>query len=126
MRSAVSAIYPRSDGLPGIADCDLNGFLARFQREASFTLWLGVVLGALVFHLTPIFTVLVPLPAAFLPARLLDRHAHAITSSNLYLVRQAMLVLKLPAGLCWGAHADVRRCFALPPLPPDPDDWRTE
>ncbi len=40
-------------------------------------MWLGVVVGALVFHLTPIYTVL-PLPAFLLSREQADRHAHKV------------------------------------------------
>lgn len=126
VRSAICALYPRTEDLPGAADCDIDAFLKRFQEETTSLVWLGVVIGALVFHLTPILTVFVPLPARLLPKRLLDRHAHAIGSSRSYLVRQAIFVLKLPAGLSWGAHPRVRERFALAPLEPDSDQWRKD
>lgn len=110
--------------MPGAADCGLDDFLRRFRRESPALIWLGTVAGALVFHLTPLFTVFVPLPAFLLPAALADRHASRIASTNVYLVRQAIFLVKLAAGLCWGADADVRRRLALQPLPADPGTWR--
>ncbi|MCA3015273.1 MAG: hypothetical protein INH41_23025 [Myxococcaceae bacterium] len=125
VRSAMCALYPRAGDLPGLEDCDLDGFLERFHREAPLRMSLGVFLGALVFHLTPLFTVFVPLPAFLLPPPLLDRHASRIAGSGSYWVRQAIFLVKFPAGLCWGAHPDVRRRFALGAYPADPADWRT-
>jgi hypothetical protein len=125
VRSAICALYPRSDDLPGAEDCDIDAFLRRFRAEATPLVWLGVVLGALVFHLTPILTVFLPLPAFLLPRGLRDTHAHRVTSSGIYLVRQAIFLVKLPGGMCWGTHPEVRKRFALPPYPADPDVWRT-
>lgn len=125
VRAAIAALYPRTAELPGAEDCDLDGFLARYRRESTPLLWLGAVAGALVFHLTPLLTVAVPLPAFLLPARLLERHAQRIAVSRFYLLRQAIVLLKMVAGLCWGAHPAVRARLGLPPLPVDPGTWRT-
>lgn len=125
VRTAAAALYPRTPALPGALDCGLDAFLERYQREAPAPMWLGVVLGALVFHLTPLFTVFVPLPAFLLPAGLLDRHAARIASARPYLLRQAIFLLKLCVGLCWGADPAVRARLGLRPLPPDPGTWRT-
>lgn len=129
VRSAIVAMYPRVErpGLvvPGAADCGLDEFLVRFRRESPLLIWAGVVLGALVFHLTPLFTVFVPLPAFLLPAGLRDKHAARVTASNVYLLRQVVFLVKLPAGLCWGAAPAVRRQFALAPLEADPGTWRS-
>ncbi|MEW5738406.1 MAG: hypothetical protein AB1938_05740 [Myxococcota bacterium] len=124
VRSAIVALYPSGGPVPGAAECGLDAFLARFRRESPFLIWLGVITGALVFHLTPLFTVFVPLPAFLLPASLLDRHASRISSTQVYLLRQAIFLVKLAAGLCWGADPEVRRRLALAPLPDDPGTWR--
>ena len=125
VRSAVVALYPRTEALPGIEDCGVDDFLARFRAETTPLMWAGVVLGAVVFHLTPLLTIYVPLPAFLLPAGLKDRHAARITVTRLYLLRQAVFLVKLVAGLCWGSHPEVRRRFALPALPADPGTWKT-
>lgn len=125
VRSAICILYPRIDGLPGAEDCDIDAFLRRFRRDSPALMWLGVVLGAWIFHLTPLFTVLVPLPAFLLPRGLRDKHAFRITTGGLYLTRQSVFVLKLAAGLCWGGHPEVRKRLALPALPEDPGTWRT-
>jgi hypothetical protein len=118
-------MYPRTEGLPGAEDCGIDEFLVRFRADTPFLMWLGVVLGAVVFHLTPILTVFVPLPAFLLPASLRDKHAYRVTTGGFYLTRQAVFLVKLAAGLCWGGHPEVRKRFALPENPADPDRWRT-
>ncbi len=124
VRSAVLILYPATDALPGVKDCGVNGFVKMYRREAPFLVWLGTVAGALVFHLTPLFTVFVPLPAFLLPARLADKHAARITGTSVYLVRQSVFLVKMCAGFCWGADPKVRARFNLPPLIEDPRTWR--
>jgi hypothetical protein len=125
VRSAMVAFYPRTEALPGLADAGIDPFLRQFRSETTLMMWLGVVLAALLFHLTPLFTTFVPLPAFLLPSGLRDKHARRIGNTNLYLVKQAMLVLKLPAGLCWGRDPEVRKRFAMSAYAPDPESWRT-
>jgi hypothetical protein len=126
VRSAIVLLYPRTDELPGAEDCGLDAFLERYREETTPLVWFGVVLGAIVFHLTPVFTVGVPVPAFALSPRLGDKHAHAIAQTDSYVVRQAIFLLKLVAGLAWGQGAEVRARLGLRALPPDPDTWRTE
>ena len=125
LRSAIVMTYPRTAALPGIEDCALDEFLAKFKRESPPLIWLGTVLGALIFQLTPMFTVYLPLPAFLLSAPLKDLHAARIMTTRFYLIRQAVFLVKLCAGLCWGADPEVRRRLALPPLAKDPGTWRT-
>lgn len=118
------ALYPRSEYFPGIVDTELEDFLTRFRRDASALFLLGMYAGLVVFLLTPLLTVYVPLPSFLLPKKLLDRHADRIASFPIYALRSLVTVLKLVAGLCWGAHPLVRARIGLPPLPPDPQPWR--
>lgn len=124
VKSAIVLLYPRTDSLPGAEDCDLDAFLEQYQRETTLLIWSGVVLGALVFQLAPLFTVGRPVPAAWLSTDLADRHAHAMAGSERYLVRQLLFLVKLVAGLAWGQHPEVRARFAQSPLRADPTDWR--
>jgi hypothetical protein len=121
----MEAMLPRSDTLPGIADTDLAGFLRRMRRDANRRYWLGLVVSALFFAVSPMFTIGVPLPAFALPRSLLDRHAGRLLAHPLYLVRQTGFLLRLSAGMCWGADPRVRTCFALPPYAADPGTFRT-
>ncbi len=124
LRRAIVILYPRAS-LPGAADCALDDFLRTFKRETPLSVWAGTVAGAVVFHLFPLFTVFVPLPAFLLPRRLADLHAARISVSSLYLVRQSIFLVKMCAGLCWAADPQVRARLALPPLIEDPRTWRT-
>ncbi len=125
IKFAMVAMMPRTGELPGIADCDLDGFLRRMRSDSDFMYWLGLALGGLVFALTPILTVYLPLPAFFLPRGLLEKHAQRILSTRLYLVRQAVFLVRLSAGMCWGADPAVRAKFAMTPYAPDPGTFRT-
>lgn len=123
VRSAIVLLYPRG-ALPGAADCDLDAFLAQFKREVPLIVWVGTVFGALLFQLTPVLTVFVPLPAFLLPASLADKHAQKVTSFPLYLVRQPVFLVKMCAGFAWGTDPHVRARLGLRPLAPDAGTWR--
>lgn len=126
VRTAMSALYPTTaEGGPGIGETDLDAFIDRYRREAPFSLYAGLVAGSAVFHATPLLTIGKPLPAFLLPPEALDRHADAIASHPAYLVRQAILVVKLAAGLCWGADPAVRTRMNLRPYDADPQTFRT-
>jgi hypothetical protein len=124
IKFAMRTIMPRTGALPGIADTDLDGFLRRMRAEADPLYWLGLVVGAVVFAATPLLTVWLPVPAFFLPRKLLERHAERLLAHPVYLLRQAVFLVRLSAGLCWGADPAVRSRFALAPYPPDPGTFR--
>jgi hypothetical protein len=124
IKFAMLTMMPRTDSLPGIADTDVDGFLRRMRLDAEPVYWLGLVVGAIVFVLTPLVTVGVPLPAFFLPRKMLERHAERLVMHPVYLLRQAVFLVRLSAGMCWGADTSVRACFALAPYGPDPGTFR--
>ena len=124
IKFAMCTMMPRTASLPGIADTDIDGFLRRLKKETNLLYWTGLVLGAIVFALTPLLTIGVPLPAFALPRRALLRHTERVLGHPIYLVRQAAFLVRVSAGLCWGADEKVRACFALPPYPPDPGTFR--
>jgi hypothetical protein len=126
IQHAMCALYPRTDALPGMEDADVAGFLARYRRESTTLMWIGLVMGTLMFVWTPLLTVFLPVPSFLLPKGLLDRHAHRVTGTRVYLVRQSIFLVKLAAGLCWGQHPDVRAKMALAPYPDDPGSWRRD
>src|SRR5262245_34544426 len=123
--TANRALYPRSEHVPGVADTGIEEFLRRYRRESGLLVWIGLVLGTIVFTLSPLITIGVPLPSFLLPRRALDRHACAVAGHRFYLVRQTVFLVKLVAGLCWGADPEVRKRLALPAYPADPGTWRT-
>lgn len=114
-----------ANALPGIAETDVTEFLHAMKRESHWLFWLGIAAGGWVYTLTPFMTVYVPLPAFLLPRSLRDRHAQKIVASNIYLVRQAVFLVRLAAGLCWGRDPKVRAHFALAPYAADPGTYRT-
>jgi len=125
IRSVMVTLYPRTDALPGIEDTGIDAFLVRFRRDSSLLIYLGLLLGTFVYHSTPLLTVYVPLPAFMLPAAVRERHAARILTSRVYLLRQAVFIVKLIAGLCWGADPVVRQKLGQPPIPADPGTWRS-
>lgn len=117
---AMAALMPRAHGLPGVLDTDVDAFLARFAEEAEPLLWLGVVSGACLFQVSPPVTLGRLAPAARLTAAERDAHARALAQHPLYLVRQAMMLVRIAAGLCWGAHPVTRAAMMLAPYPGEP------
>lgn len=124
IKFAMIAMMPRTEKLPGIGDTDLDGFLRRMRADSDFMYWLGLVVGAVVFALTPILTVYLPVPAFFLPKGLLAKHSERILGTRIYLFRQGVFLVRLSAGMCWGADPAVRAKFALSPYAPDPGTFR--
>ncbi len=125
IKFAMRAMMPRSASLPGIEDTELDAFLRQLRRECEPLYWTGLVAGAVVFALTPLLTVGVPLPAFLLPRRLLERHGERLVGSKNYTLRQAAFLVRLSAGMCWGRDPKVRARFALAPYPVDPGTFRT-
>ena len=119
------ALYPRTDELPGIEDTDVGEFLDRYREDSTFLMWLGLIAGTFVFIASPVLTIYWPLPSFLLPESKLDEHAHRVSFTRFYFVRQAVFLVKLAAGLCWASHPDVRARFAMAPYDPDPGTWRT-
>jgi hypothetical protein len=124
IKSGMVTMMPRTEVLAGIADTDLDGFLRRMRRDADPLFWLGLVVGAVVFAISPLLTVGLPVPAFVLPRKLLERHSERLVVHRIYLVRQAVFLLRLSAGMCWGSDPSVRAHFALAPYPPDPGTFR--
>ena len=118
------ALFPRTARLPGLSDTRVDEFLARFRQETTLAMWAGISLGTLLFVISPLLTVGLPLPAFWLPRAALDRHARKLANTPIYLVRQLMFLVKMMAGFCWAADPNVRRAFNLPALPPDPGTLR--
>jgi hypothetical protein len=125
IKFAMCAMMPRTPGLPGIADTDIDGFLRRLHNDARSIYWTGLVLGAVLFALTPLITLGIPVPAFFLPRGLLERHADRVLSHPVYVIRQAAYLVRMSAGMCWGADSAVRARLQLAPYPPDPGTFRS-
>ncbi len=124
IRSAMCDLYPPAAGFPGVRDCDVDEYLRKLERETNLLVWTGLVASAVVYVATPIFTVFVPLPSFALPRALRDEHALRISGARVYLVRQAVALLKMFGGICWGQHPDVRRAMKLAPYDADPGSFR--
>lgn len=126
LRFSLSAVLPASGDLPGVSDCGLKSFIQKFRSEAPFLFKLGLYLSTLALTFTPLFTVFIPLPAFLLPKRMLEAHLMGMTRSRIYGLRQAMLMVKTVAGMCWGADPKVRAALGLDPYGEDPGTWRTD
>jgi fumarate reductase subunit D len=125
IRFAMRTMMPAEAGLPGVDDTRVTEFLRRMRREAEPLYWLGLWVGAVVFMITPLLTVYLPVPALLLPRGLRARHSERIVSHRIYVLRQAVFLVRLSAGMCWGADPAVRSAFALGPYPEEPGRFRT-
>ncbi len=122
---AVDAMYPTSEHFPGAMELGFRAWLDQFAREVPWLMWVGAVLGALVFQITPILTVRRPVPAVLLSRARLDEHAWRLAGHPIYLVRQANFLVKMIGGLFWGSQPVIRARIGLPPYPADPGTWRS-
>jgi hypothetical protein len=126
VRFALVAFFPRVDDLPGLDELGVEEKIEALRRESTFLLWLGIVGGALFFQLSPILTVLRPLPAVWLTEEQLDRHAHQLATHPVYLIRQITVLIKLVAGMFWGQSPEIRKYLTLPAYGEDPGTRRME
>jgi hypothetical protein len=122
-RKALSALMPPCGDLVGVADTGLDAFLRQYKREAPMLLRVGLAASTFLFHAAPITTVFVPLPAFWLPEKLLAKHATKMAMHPLYPIRMSTFTLKMVGGLCWGADPKVREALGLAALGPDPGPW---
>ncbi len=126
IRHAMCAMMPGGGTLPGLTAEEAHAYAQRVRAESDWLYSLGLCLGAVMFAITPIITLLIPLPSFLLPARLLDRHAERVVGHRSYLIKQAVFLVRLNAGMCWGASAHNRSALAQPAYPDDPGTYRTD
>lgn len=123
--ASMADLMPRGADIPGCEDCNPRAFLLRLRRESDRLFFAGLVLGTLFYQLAPLLTLWIPLPAVLLSRELRERHAQRLAAHPSYLVRQAVTLVRLSAGLCWGMDPAVRARFGLAPYGPDPGTFRT-
>lgn len=117
-RAVLEALLPAGadERLPwGLFDAGFEGFLADFRRNAPpqlrlvfpLALWCGAWVAPLLVGRRPPITRLEPA----------EREAalEALGRSPRYALRQALVLLKLVAGLCYGADPRVRAAVGYPP-----------
>lgn len=126
IRHAMTTLFPKTEKWPGVAETGLHDFVERFLTEAPFMVRIGLYLGSWVFAFAPLVTIGVPLPSFLLPRAMRDRYAAKVASHPIYLVRQAVFVVKMVCGLCWAAHPTMRANLNLPAYPLDPGTYRTQ
>ena len=124
IKFAVAAMMPRHENLLGVRDTGLDGYVRQFMSETNAITRLGVWASSIVFMLTPLITVGLPVPALFLTRKALDRHASRLASHPFYLLRQSMFIVKMVAGFCWGSNPEVRAHFNMLPYTGDPGTWK--
>ena len=119
-----AALFPSTDGMPGLDQIDTRPKLDRVLADAPFVFRVGLYGAAMLFLVSPILTVYLPLPAFLLPRKWLDKHAYRLSTHPIYVVRQSTLLIKSVGALMWGADGSVRERLGMVPLPEDPGTWR--
>ena len=117
-------MMPRTGKLPGVGDTEMVSFLRTLRKEAPVLIRVGLVLGSWLLVFAPILTIYLPVPAFFLSRKLREKHVQRASVHRFYLFRQAVMLVKMMAGLCWGRHPDIRARFEMDPLEADPGTWR--
>ncbi len=126
IRAVMCDLYPRTDTLPGVEDCDIDQFLEKFQRETTPATWAGVVAGSLAYAAAPAITIGRKVPFTMLTPEERDAHAYAIATTDIYHLRQLTFLVKMVAGLCWGQHPKVRAIMNVAPYSGDPGTFRQD
>lgn len=121
---AAKAMMPTSETLPGVSEMGIRTFVKTFLSETNWLTWLGVMGASILFMISPLITIGLPLPACLLTQKALDRHATKAATHRIYLFRQMIFLVKMVAGFCWGAHPTIRARFAMSPYTGDPGTWR--
>ena len=124
IRSAMRTMYPAAGPFKCITETSLDTMLDGYFKEAPPILTWGLRSAVLAYHLTPIFTIFVPLPAFLLTKRLATKHADRLARHPLYLFRSLVIPIKMVAGLAWAADTDNRKALGMAPLEHDPGTWR--
>ena len=121
---ALAATFPGTERLPGLDTIDPRPGVRRLLAEAPMPVRYALYAGVLLYHCGPVITLGLPVLAGWLGPERRDRHAERLATHPIYLVRQAMLLLKSIGGLIWGADARVRAALSMPAYPPDPGTFR--
>ncbi len=120
----LARVFPSTAALPGLDAIDTKPFIRQLAREAPFTIRATMWASVLLFNLTPLLTLGIPLPAFLLSPARVDLHAQRLSGSPIYLLRQIVLMLKTIGGLAWGAMPEVRGRLTMPIYPEDSGRWR--
>ncbi|MDP6410010.1 MAG: hypothetical protein QGI46_11585 [Planctomycetota bacterium] len=120
----MACALPAGATTPGIDPDRCAELIERLRCEAPLLIRFSLHASVAVFLLSPLVTVGRPCPASWLSAENLDRHTARMARHPSYLLRQAMLMIKTVAGLCWGADPAVRRALGMEPYPAETGEWR--
>jgi hypothetical protein len=123
-RRVLLEMLPAGGVLPGLDTVDLDGFLRNFGRDAPFLMRLGLTLSVAVFVMATPITLGIPWPAIWLPKKLRATHAGRLANHRIYMLRQALTLLKMIAGMAWGQDPAIRTRVGLDPYDEDPGTWR--
>ncbi|MAE28577.1 MAG: hypothetical protein QF599_10335 [Planctomycetota bacterium] len=116
----LEAIFPGTTDVPGLCRERALPFLAMFHDQSPRTLRLALHASAIAFVMATPLTVGALRPALLLAPEVLARHTEACAGHRVYLLRQALLMLKTAGGFCWGADQAVRSSMSVAGYKPDP------
>lgn len=116
LSSALLALYPSIEGLPGLRRERLDPFLRQVHAETPGTVWGVLIVCAITLHLSPLLTLGCPLPMGLLPESWRDSHVDRFCGSWFYPFKQAGFLLKTFGGACWGADPEVRALLGQAPV----------
>lgn len=119
------ATIPGTARVPGLSEETCRTFLAKLRREAPPLTLVGLYASALAVLVTPPLTIGRWRTADHLSGDDLDRHLQALARHPLYMVRQTIVMMKMTAGLAWGADPLVRGALGIAPYGSDPGTWRS-
>jgi len=113
-------IFPGTERVPGLDPERGLPFLRTFCAQSPATMRLALHVSAFAFLITTPLTVRSLRPAHRLAPAVAARHTTACAEHRIYLLRQAVLMLKTTGGFCWGADPEVRRSLGVAAYPADP------
>ena len=120
----MSVTFPSTDELVGVDRMEVVPFLRQFNRDTPLLMQVALSASVLVFLLSPLLTIGVPLPAPWLSKANQQKHLEKLAGHPVYLLRQTMMMIKTVAGLLWGADPQVRKSLGMDPYKVDPGSWR--
>ncbi len=117
--AAMQAIFPGSpeEGMAGIADMGLTGFLADVMRYLPTRAALGMRIAIWLVALAPLFVLGRLTTIARLPLLDRERVVAALAGSRVYAVRSLVLILKTMGALLYGGDASVRARMTAASVP---------
>ena len=125
LRFVMNATMPAYDDMPGNKDTKIDAFLDEFAANAAPIIRLGFYAAAVVYVISPIITLKVPLPAFLLSSEKQVLHMEKYSESRNVIMAQLWMLQKMISALCWGMDDAVRAYFGYQPFEGDPGTFQS-